>query len=335
MVTRTAVGLSGVAVVAVASAAVGCTALAGLDGDYVLAIDAGMGAAPDASRDSDRDASLFDAAPEANAPTLFDAAASAPPLVAVARGYSISAFEVTQRQYQEWLANAPPVRGQSPLCTGNTKFEPDAVCMMQACNGAACAEHPQVCIDWCDALAFCTSAGQRLCGKIDGGAEAPGDFATASASQWFGACTEDGTQQFPYGNGYHAAYCNGGENQESGCGRGGLCQTAITASNPRCIAQRLDGGPVYDLSGNAWEWTDACFTSTGARPDAGADGGSGGGANGGSSGGVEAGVDVCRIRGGGFRTVGETRLRCAGDGDLDVAGRTRVASDIGFRCCSK
>ncbi len=281
--------------------AAGCATLVGLDGPYDLA-------AEDASVTGARDAS-----PALDAMAVPDAGGDGrPPLVAVG-GYSIGRTEVTHNQYAAWLATSPRTDGQPAACAWNTSYAPDEACMMQACSGAGCAEHPQVCIDWCDAAAFCRAGGQRLCGKIGGGAEGFGDYATAARSQWFAACSGNGASAFPYGNGYHVAYCNGGDNQQTGCGAGGLCQTAIAGSSPRCTADAADGGKVFDLSGNAWEWTDACALAS--------DGG--------------AREDACRIRGGSFRVPGDVRLRCMGDATLDVATRSTTASDIGFRCCSR
>jgi sulfatase modifying factor 1 len=208
------------------------------------------------------------------------------------------------------VPSEPP--GQPGACAWNSTFVADAACMAKACSGLGCLEHPQVCVDWCDADAYCRGVGQRLCGKIGGGAEAPADYASAGASQWFAACSAEGARAFPYGNGYHVDYCNGGDNQQTGCGKGGLCQTAIAGASPRCFADALDGGKVLDLSGNAWEWTDACA--------AGADGG------------VRA--SPCRIRGGSYLVAGDTRLRCIGDATLDVAPRASALPDVGFRCCS-
>ena len=38
---------------------------------------------------------------------------------------------------------------------------------------AAKAERPVVCVDWCDAQAYCRAAGKRLCGRIQTGASLP------------------------------------------------------------------------------------------------------------------------------------------------------------------
>jgi hypothetical protein len=64
---------------------------------------------------------------------------------------------------------------------------------------------------------------------------------------------------------------------------------------------------VFDLSGNAMEWEDACSTST--------DGGS----------------DVCRLRGGSAYAIGESQLACDAD---NGEPRSYTAPGIGFRCCA-
>jgi formylglycine-generating enzyme required for sulfatase activity len=301
--------VAGIAAAIAAGLAIGCTALAGLDGDYDRAPEGADGGADTATPD---DASLVPVdAPDEATPAPIDAAIA--PLVPVAGGYAVGALEVTSRAYDAWLATAPRTEDQPATCAWNTAFAPDATCMMQACRGVGCPEHPQVCVDWCDAFAFCRAVGQRLCGRIGGGAEGFTEYATPTRSQWFGACSSGGSRAFPYGNGYHVAYCNGGDNQQTGCVPGAECRTVIAGSSTRCAADAVDGGAPFDMSGNASEWTDACSAAASGDPR----------------------DDACRVRGGSYRVLGDVRLRCAGDAALDVQPRATVAPDVGFRCCSR
>jgi Sulfatase-modifying factor enzyme 1 len=117
--------------------------------------------------------------------------------VPIAGGYSIDSTEVTRSQYEAWLGTNPSTIGQVSACSWNTAFTPDANCMGGACQGAECVTHPQVCADWCDAYAYCKGVGKRLCGRIGGGPNSWDDYADASTSQWYSACTSGGQNAFP------------------------------------------------------------------------------------------------------------------------------------------
>ena len=60
-------------------------------------------------------------------------------------------------------------------------------------------------VDWCDASAYCSSKGRRLCGKIGGGALQPADVAgnlsaVASVDQWVHTCSSGGANPYPSGD---------------------------------------------------------------------------------------------------------------------------------------
>jgi len=82
------------------------------------------------------------------------------------RSYCIDATEVTQAQYSQFLfVKKGDTSGQEARCTWNMSYG-------VTCGGfdpVARGGYPVVCIDWCDAVAFCSWAGKRLCGKIGGG----------------------------------------------------------------------------------------------------------------------------------------------------------------------
>jgi formylglycine-generating enzyme required for sulfatase activity len=71
------------------------------------------------------------------------------------------------------------------------------------------------------------------------------------------------------------------------------------------MADCRPGAAVFDLSGNVWEWEDACAGSSGA-------------------------LDSCRIRGGGYNNTAGS-LVCAAD---SLSAREDPAVNVGFRCCA-
>jgi formylglycine-generating enzyme required for sulfatase activity len=198
----------------------------------------------------------------------------------------IDATEVTNEDYAAFLASGSRAK---PLdCAAKQSVVP-------AANWPAPPErarHPVVDVDWCDAVAYCTWAGKRLCAAPDG---APGDLARPAdprSSAWFAACSGGGERTYPYGDAYDPAACNG---LDLDAGR-----ALPVGSLPRCEARG-----AFDLSGNVWEWEDACTSTDTGR--------------------------VCLVRGGGFRND-RYNVTCSG------AYRASVDTTYdyyGFRCCTR
>ncbi|MBN2193326.1 MAG: SUMF1/EgtB/PvdO family nonheme iron enzyme [Polyangiaceae bacterium] len=226
-------------------------------------------------------------------------------------GFCMDTTEVTRAQYQAWLANEPDPAAQDPVCSGNSTFAPDTECLGGdlACH-SDCDGHPQICVDWCDAAAYCKAVGKRLCGAIGGGASAWGDYQDADKDQWYRACTAGGEFKYPYGNNWdeHGSLCNGPGGHRD--------KTEEAGSSPNCVSADPDYGGVYDLSANVWEWTDACETT-------------------------EADAN-CRTRGGCFLAAWGPTLNIADypyntdacNYGSAVLGRHLSNEATGFRCCS-
>lgn len=211
--------------------------------------------------------------------------------------YAIDVHEVTRDQYAQFLASNPSMTLSDSIggCSWNKRFQPDENCMQYACEGDGCGQHPQVCVDWCDAASYCQWAGKRLCGKIGGGAlgYTGEEYKNPALSQWHNACSPSGTD-FPYGASYQSTVCN---DQQAG-----LQSTVAVGGSPNCVA-----GGVYDMSGNVAEWEDGC--SVAEEPTQ---------------------SDSCRLRGGSFFDGGDY-LKCEAS---DVEARNHTSSGLGFRCCS-
>jgi formylglycine-generating enzyme len=226
-------------------------------------------------------------------------------------GFQIDQTEVTRDQYAAWLATRPSVSEQAGSCQTNESFAPDARCLQQydgflcADGTAGCGDHPQTCVDWCDAKAYCEASGKRLCGAVGGGElpftdpAATGDLQPTSApvkGEWELACSAGGTTRFPYGDEAKAEACN--------TVRAGHDATTAVGAMAACRSSVEGYRDLVDLSGNVWEWENAC---AGEGDDA-----------------------FCQVRGGSF----------VSDEKLDsCAAPHRYARDfkafyVGIRCCA-
>jgi sulfatase modifying factor 1 len=228
-----------------------------------------------------------------------------PTMMRLPQGYCIDSTEVTRAQYAAWLAKTPSASEQDVWCSWNATFAPDSTCMSQryACNAGSgsnsCDDIPQICVDWCDAYAYCKAMGKRLCGRIGGGANGFDDYANESSGQWYNACVSGGANNiYTYGNTYDATACNGPDSAPA----------EAVGSYPRCQSPVSGYGGVYDLTGNVWEWEDCCSGNTGP-------------------------TDPCRQRGGSFGGGrGDAgNQRCDESSSL---ARNSSQVNLGFRCCA-
>ncbi|MCS6902178.1 MAG: formylglycine-generating enzyme family protein, partial [Polyangiaceae bacterium] len=216
--------------------------------------------------------------------------------------FCIDANEVTQAQYAQFLAKAPSLSEQSAVCSFNQTFQPEnnvggtAACGPSSYDPVNKADRPVVCVDWCDAQAYCRAVGKRLCGSIQTGGPLLWDFASRWAQdEWYRACSGEQLKHWPYGDIYDKNRCNGKE-----LGKG----TTVSVSE----MDQCEGGypGIFNMSGNAIEWMDAC------KPDD-----------------DPTKPDLCLIRGGSFFDDAAS-LTCSKTFSMY---RNQVASDVGFRCC--
>jgi len=167
--------------------------------------------------------------------------------------YCIDSTEVTQAQYAEFVAAVTPdTFGQDAECAGNASFDwatsgPGVFpCTAATIDPSTQPDYPMSCIDWCDAAAYCSWAGKRLCGQIGGGPNPYSNYAVATSSEWLNACSDGGAFTYP---------------------DGGTSAEACESPTPRVVASAAacEGAfpGVFDMGGNVWEFENSCDTTNG------------------------------------------------------------------------
>ncbi|MEZ4233954.1 MAG: SUMF1/EgtB/PvdO family nonheme iron enzyme [Polyangiaceae bacterium] len=253
-----------------------------------------------ATRQSDPESPLTPEPPragEGSCPAGSDDAGLGPDMLRVPEGFCIDKTEVTRAQYAAWLDTSPSTSGQSSACASNDGFTPS--CGWPAGSDG---EKPVVCVDWCDASAFCEAAGKRLCGKVgDGGPYAFEDYDDPAQSEWFAACTSGGKYDYTYGSTLDTSVCRDADADDYT--QWGL---ADVGSFPDCHSPDAAYSKLYDLSGHVAEWDQGCQSDDPEAP--------------------------CRIRGGSYQHHAHG-LRCDMGRALEWP-RTRQVESVGFRCCA-
>lgn len=216
--------------------------------------------------------------------------------------FCIDSTEVTQSQYLQFLqARAGDTSGQGPRCGWNTTFAPSLSCStIPSFDPVTRGNLPVSGVDWCDATAYCAWAGKRLCGGLEGtlGASDSVPLTDATKDAWFAACSNNGTQPYPYGFSFVGAACNG-RDRDAGdllpAGSLATCQGGVPG--------------LFDMSGSLLEWEAACD-----------DAASGNGAD-----------DPCVYRGGTYYSDRDSMM-CA---RINSVRRAHVDGDcdLGIRCC--
>ncbi len=215
----------------------------------------------------------------------------------------IDRTEVSMSAYAAWLGTSPDLAAQPKGCGWNTSFALDPGCLQEGTDRVLCTSEgcnsPVVCIDWCDAYAFCAAEGRRLCGRIGGGMNPRSESNAAGESEWFNGCSAAG--QFAW---------------FSGSSVPGACTYSGNANAPYDVGTRdscASPSPGYsslrDMAGNVAEWEDSCD-----RPAQNAEANA---------------SDECLTRGGSYQDA----LAATACEATSARLRNTTAFDLGFRCC--
>jgi formylglycine-generating enzyme len=231
--------------------------------------------------------------------------------------FCMDATEVTRAQYAAFLADGP-TNIPGATCAWNDDLAPKlnpalpAGCTAEKIDLTTNGAHPVVCVDWCDAAAYCAWAGKRLCGAIGGGSQPFRDLLSwndPNRDQWFAACAGDARRTFSYGDAPMPGFCNDAANWTAGdTPTTTEVATMLNCHGPPGSAEAA----VYDLTGNVYEWVDSCQFSAG-----------------------DPQLESCLIRGGHFADS-EDHLSCAAnEGFIVTWARTHFDDHIGIRCCAR
>jgi sulfatase modifying factor 1 len=218
---------------------------------------------------------------------------------------SVDAHEVTRDDYAAKVSSFALGTGACSQKQSAADYAPDATCLAKpdVCQGSACGAHPQVCVDWCDASAYCAAVGKHLCGRIGGGMVQKDLYDDAGTSEWMNACSSGGQYAFTFG-----AWTGPSSGQACNGTLKGIGTTAPAGSLATCQSDIATYAGLFDLTGNVAEWENACDKTE---------------SSGSSS-------DACRVRGGSYQSTDQASLGCNADRTLP---RNGLASDVGFRCC--
>lgn len=274
----------------------------------VSAVDPGLDAgettadaAADALEDGAPGETATDATstPEADATIIVDHCPTLKgPAMVPAGSFCIDSTEVSVAEYQAFLAD--PAKPALPVeCGWKSGFDIDTTMPGTGCDNISVApDMPVVCVDWCDAWAYCRWAGKRLCGRLSGGPITNAEWTDPAQDQWLAACSHNGDRVFPYGNTYDPTMCNGKDS--------GLTQPRPFPVGPGPCEGGYTG--LYDMSGNVNEWEDGCDNATPSR------------------------YSECPVRGGSYLDDMH-QLRCDSAHYPVTYWRSTPLANTGIRCC--
>lgn len=232
--------------------------------------------------------------------------------------YCIDQREVLQSEYHAFAqAKGSDTSGQPPECADNEVYwppEPDnsglptpGACPKGALDPVAKAQYPMVCVDFCDAAAYCKWAGKRLCGSLDH----PGEgmlklnyeertaLLASGRHEWAHACSQGGTTVWPYGDAYEPGRCIDKARFDA---EGPDARRVANLDGETCHGTKEPYSDIYHMSGSVSEWVNMCDEGDGS----------------------------CGVLGGSFGGTPE-QLSCK---QSAVANWLGISASYGIRCCA-
>ncbi|MCC6216754.1 MAG: SUMF1/EgtB/PvdO family nonheme iron enzyme, partial [Polyangiaceae bacterium] len=181
-------------------------------------------------------------------------------------------------EYRAFLAaRRGDTSGQPPECAWNERFDPELYdptdpnfddpdthdkCGVQTwAYLEAHPNQPAACVDFCDAFAYCSWAGKRLCGragadgtKVVRASTAPsGGYDAdlfAQSFELYRACTQGGSTAYPYGDAASPGLCK----DSQWLAAQGLDSMAVEPVGGQCHGTESPYDQLYDLAGSVSEW---------------------------------------------------------------------------------
>lgn len=187
--------------------------------------------------------------------------------------YCIDEREAVYAEYKAFLeAKGENFDGQPAECEANTSFVPgweDPSHEIPQCSVWLIDSEPDravQCLDFCDAWAFCSWAGKRLCSEV--GVKSKGlhfvpddelsQLYKSARSEWFHVCSQGGTTEYPYGNEYEPGKCID-EAKIQTEGESALDVRDTTGNTCHGTSSPYD--EVHNMSGSVKQWQNICRTS--------------------------------------------------------------------------
>lgn len=212
--------------------------------------------------------------------------------------FCIDTTEVTNAQYSEFLGAGAGVN-PTMECSWNESLVPAFNWPPEPGRD----QHPVAFVDWCDAQAFCSWAGKRLCGSVHGGGAVPwqdpaGVGYDPSEGEWYTVCSGGGK----YPELYDKALLD-----QTPCKAGvaGAEVAVPVTSAGSCHSPDTRYSTVFDMVGNVAEWENDC--EPGADPR----------------------QAFCFVRGGSYSHLGP--WDCVSPA---LEHRDSAKPTIGLRCCA-